>query len=658
MYIKCNITILNADNLKASDAIRFPVCYLKPISSGVYRYEPNHENSYNIMVLHTEGDQFDIVIHLLGNIMRLVSEHNTIDIIWDLLHIMYKLDDDQLIINNNDLKKHQIQSLNEMLNIENNGTIKSYCFNKYKLKDGFQNDVNELWMTSVRNCGTFVRYIIWDELIFNNFKQSFGFLHNQPGTGKTRIITNLIKEHKLIYNELPPQYRPSCLHESKPSPFKKSTLVIVPRLTLVPQWREECQRLGLVVHEYHSKTCGTIQYTGQGDDPDVVLTTINSSSHLFNRFNFWRVVFDEYHLNLKKIVELIKYRIYYQHIWFLSGTPHYEHPREMSVLFDNIQGVCINETPMAELRQELYETLTWDVIYVEVKHDPVEDLNLPNYKHTKHDIIIENLYDYSSNLITLKEKVVHRMITNLQLKIEIQKILKNLNTFFQDEIHNTQVINYEMIPQEDDENECPICYQSFLKFGVCKQCKKEICMDCILVWGIQKSCPRCRHAELPIYNLYEYHQSDVDEKENNLETSGMIKFTYFQNLNLQGHIIIFTNSTSTKNFLKEKLTNATTNIQHYPEKSILILTYNNGSVGLNLKDTDHVVLFDLSHNKIQTKQSFHRSIRMNETSQRDLQIHHFAFKDTIEEAIVDTFLSKKSCSFMETTINYLKSIRV
>lgn len=569
------------------------------------------------------------------------------------------------------LYEHQYAAFRDMLHIEEN----SLCS---RIWQPLQSNANIFIQRDAPErdsqfCSVFVHqpgYVRPDGMIYG------GILGNDRGTGKTFVTACLIRAHSA-----PPDFQFGSalplsnsdlaedesdddedimydLGASENKTAVPTTLIVVPAANLLAQWVEELEMLDLRVFIHHGRTrVNTIQDLLACD---VVLTTTDTlrlamtPTSVFQQVHFWRLVCDEGHRLLQgnglNRAGLAACMLSARNRWILTATPDMNssrlrqyaliitgQPRNMPLTRNSLLHYFMRYP--GRFTDQAHVPLIKSIL---VQHEAVHNL-LPVVNHHVYTVPMED------NLQPTYQQVIERARRPYQQSgIYAMRVFNNLLATLNgvgpmrwpsaEEMLATNVVE---LPQ--DVYDCSVCLDA-LRQPMRSACHHYFCQECIQRW-LQNSagCPLCRRNPLPLLRCADVVAAETDEEHSMAPSSAKMAFLigHIESLlqlphsNGEPHrILVFSRYLPVRKLLLQTLgPMATAEISEFQngQASVLVLSFLQGSVGLNLMRANHVVLSEPCFRKSTETQAIGRAARLGQT--RPVHVHQVMMQHTIEEAM-------------------------
>ena len=562
-----------------------------------------------------------------------------------------------------------------------------------------------------------------------------GMLCNDRGTGKTYIAAALIAkrpaaqewlsgldgadldlsndgQHDTIANWYTapacdseeggeaPMYTP-IIHESRPQVDEyaqalrawdavgvqrvPTTLVVVPKSNLLPQWQAELEHLGLRVSMHYGKA--RVVSVDDLADIDVLLTTSDTlrsamtrqavphgcnERTIFARVRFWRLIVDECHklitgYALNKSGQALSWVRAYQR-WGISATPDvnlsrcraylqflFGVPTHESALTSHIHhfirypnrytAYCIRNAwrvsifPAVTIREALAEEVLPEVDHV------VECIQPSDEWHTRYD----DMFRLCQRVVSqTRGPRVNHIFNQLLLAISGCRSMPCPEFEY-------NAINVDGPEVPPDVVECTICLNQ-LEEPVVTACNHHFCRSCIRQWRQQdpyKRCPLCRTPLAPRDTPCHYIPNEEPVAAETLgPLMGKINCIVERIVDIviednshnadpaeraPNRVLCFSRFPDMRRAILDRLdgvVSVTTSVEYFQKNedcAVLVLSPATCGVGLNLMQANYVILAEPSFRRSTDKQAYGRCARLGQT--RKVHVHWYYVNNTVEATL-------------------------
>ena len=500
-----------------------------------------------------------------------------------------------------------------------------------------------------------------------------GFLCNDRGTGKTFVTAALIAAHAA--HDVDDATIPEVTSKSdsddedvsepvtreKPIPVAQ-TLILVPTANLLQQWVEELELQHLKVFIHHGKT--RIHTLEDLQAHDVILTTFDTFRALFygphitvfHRVMFWRVVIDECHRLLQgqsfTRAGMAVVQLQARNRWGLTATPDATFSR-MRVLTQLIAGPVYNKKYLVESslihrfieNPDRYNEQRRIALFTKlvIKYE-AEAHVMPNVHIQQLAVPLENPSQYEQ--IINRVRRIGTAYGGVYLMRVFNNILATINGVGPMKWPATQPAeaNNQYAELPADVYDCSICLD-VLRRPMRSACQHYFCHTCITQWlQTAANCPLCRSAARPLVPCLEI-VADADGPDDSTLQPSSAKAAFLVQLaehilalpDDQGEphrILVFSRYVQMRQLLIRMLApHATADVGEFQAGGarVLVMSFLNGSVGLNLMQANHVILCEPCFRTSTEEQAYGRAARLGQ--RRDVHVYLVHLQNTIEEAM-------------------------
>jgi hypothetical protein len=480
---------------------------------------------------------------------------------------------------------------------------------------------------------------------------------------------------------------------AEPAPRVGTTLIVVPGSNLLQQWHDEVASLGLNVATFHGKS--RIAHPGDLEGVDVLLTTSStlrsSLTHpeqtlrdgcndqsIFARVRFWRIVVDEVHkllqnnsvnkagqallwvrararwgLTATPAATLGRCRLYAQ---MLYGVPT-KVSAESSLLHHFVRYPAQYSQTVAMRRMYQDEILPAMI----VQEQPVSAI-MPTVRFR--EVRVEPDADWLGQYHDLFRASQHvaRSTTGPRVNLMLNRLLMCLGGVRS--FGRPTIEEYGGAASADggsrpevpiDVVDCPICLCN-LSRPVQTQCEHYFCEGCIRHWRTQSgSCPLCRTTlnqptKRCIFAEEELAEGDAGSELPPCPSKLERIITDIATLATQDNsgnpseaerrpnrILVFSRFPQVRASIMAAVgavvgcTDSVQDFQNDDNLSVLCLSMQSCSVGLNLMQANHVMLAEPSFKRANDEQAYARAARIGQT--REVHVHRYLTKGTVEERV-------------------------